>query len=157
MCSTFFHFTDLSPSKEALALESTLFLLDSAHLSSRFARRNLETTSQWEQLSILEKTNPEIIRRAALIILKNLRRFSFFCKDFSDLFVLTYSHFKFIFYLPKYLFDLILSHVIIVMFIADMDFLHCNRRKFTLYRRVEVLPFLNDYRVHSFYFQLLLC
>ena len=115
MCSTFFYFTDLSPSKETLALESTTFLLGSARLSCRFARRNLDSTaSQWEQLFILEKTNPEIIKRAALIILKNLRRFSFFCKDYSDLFVLTYSHLKFsTFYLPKYLFDLILGHVII--------------------------------------------
>ena len=116
MCSTFFYFTDLSPSKETLAWESTTFLLGSARLSCRFARRNLDsTTSQWEQLLILEKTNPEIIKRAALIILKNLRRFSFFCKDYSDLFVLTYSHLKFTFYLPKYLFDLILGHVIIVI------------------------------------------
>ena len=47
MCSTLFNFTDLSPSKETLALESTTFLLGSARLSCRFARRNHHSGSSY--------------------------------------------------------------------------------------------------------------
>ena len=77
MGSTFFHFTDLSPSKEALA--STTFLLGSARRSTLKSLRQEESGNFISVAAVnLGEDEPEVINRDALIILKNLQRFSLF-------------------------------------------------------------------------------